>query len=421
MCEITSKAIFVRIALLGVVFLAVSGPVLPQGRAPVASEVSAEKGAEILLPRIERGALMRAAFEQHVDWSHLPKGAVLEGAISYPIYAGEHIALPAGTQLRVTISSSGKVRDPQGFWRTVGRTVVRAFNPLEKARAPQYRVTLSSAELRVPTGEWVPAEARVVRAGASIIMNPRRSEPAAVEHAPRRRNKPAQILLLQLDKELTLPPNGSFLSLSSEPSSMDRSIRAYLLTPLSASESRTGDKFQAQLAEPVRLGDREFKSGSLVEGTVVRRTPPRILSRSGKLYLRMDRVTAETGERLDISGTLSGAEADAQMRFDLDEEGTLRGRKPGLRNGFIDLGISYAVGKSSDDIAETPIRALGASIGDAAVTNAARYIGLAGVVTYLVTRHGRDVCLPKYAEIEIAVGRKVNSLSHIVRPGLAGY
>jgi len=405
---ITFNTIFARALLLAVTIVAACQRAFPQDQVLLASEV---KAPEIPLLRIERGALMRAVFEQHVNWSHLRNGAVLEGAFSYPVYAGENIALPAGTHLRVTIVSSGKVRDPQGLWRTIARTVARAFNPLEKVHAPQYWVTLSSAELCLPGGQWLPAEAHVVRAGASIIMNPRRSDPVAAEHATRSKNKPAQILLLQLDKELTMPPNGSFLPLVSALSPMNRSVRAYLLTPLSASESRAGDKFQAQLAEPMRLGDREFKAGSLVEGTVVRRTPPRVLSRSGKLYLRMDHVTAETGERLDIPGTLSGAEADTQMRFDLDEEGVLRGRKPGLQNALVDFGISYAIGKSSDDIAETPIRALGAAMNDATVANAARYIGLAGAVTYLVTRHGRDVRLPKYAEIDIALGRVNQTLA----------
>ena len=89
----------------------------------------------------------------------------------------------------------------------------------------------------------------------------------------------------------------------------------------------------------------------------------------------------------------------------------MRRRRPDLRNGVVDLGISYAIGKSSDDLAETPIRALTASMSDAAVANAARYIGLTGAVTYLVTRHGRDVRLPKYAEIEIAFGRVNQTLA----------
>lgn len=411
MSGITTKAVFATVVLFMASFLVNAQPAFPQDAALPASEAFTEN-TEISLPRIERGALIRAEFAQHVDWSHVAKGTVLEGTFSSSVYASEQAALPAGTKLRVSISSSEKVRDRQGFWKNAGHALLRAFNPLENAEAPQYHVTLSSAELQKPSGEWATIEASVVRAGASVIVSPRekgadssRAETVAAEHAPRAKNKPAQILLLQLDKDLSLPSRRSVLSLQLQSPAIDRKARAYLLTRLSASQSLDGDKFQAQLAEPVRFGDREFQSGSLLEGTVVRRTPPRIFSRAGKLYLRMDRIIAQTGEALDVSGTLSSAETDKQTRFDLDEEGTLRGRKPGFRNGLVDLGLDYAVGKASDDLAETPIRAFGASMSGAAVANAARYVGLAGAVTFLVTRRGRDVYLPKYAEIEIEFGR----------------
>jgi hypothetical protein len=212
-------------------------------------------------------------------------------------------------------------------------------------------------------------------------------------------------MLLRLSSEFSLSAALDTTSVQSESAPRAHRARAYLLTRLSASESHEGDKFQAQLAEPVRVVDRVFAPGSLLEGTVVRRTPPRMLSRAGKLHLRVDQITAQDGSALHVSGNLSQAEADAQTRFVLDEEGNLRGRKPGIANGLVDLGISYAIGKVSDDLAETPIRALGASMSDAAVANAARYVGIAGAVTFLVTRHGRDVRLPKYAEIEVDFGR----------------
>jgi hypothetical protein len=42
---------------------------------------------------------------------------------------------------------------------------------------------------------------------------------------------------------------------------------------------------------------------------------------------------------------------------------------------------------------------------DAAVANAARYFGLGASAAFLVTRHGRDVYLPRCSEIEIDFGR----------------
>jgi hypothetical protein len=165
------------------------------------------------------------------------------------------------------------------------------------------------------------------------------------------------------------------------------------------------DAFRAQLAEPARVAGRVFAPGSVVEGTVVRSVAPRMLNRAGRLYLRADRIVPADGEALRVDGSLGGAEADAQARFALDEEGTLYGRKPGIVNGLVDLGDSYFLGKIADDISETPIRAIGASMSDAAVANAARYVGVGTSVAFLITRHRRDAYLPKSALMEIDFGR----------------
>jgi hypothetical protein len=90
----------------------------------------------------------------------------------------------------------------------------------------------------------------------------------------------------------------------------------------------------------------------------------------------------------------------------VDEEGGLHGLRPGFTNALVDLSIAYALGKVTDDIAETPIRAVAAAMSDAAVADAARYFGLAASAVFLVTRHGRDVYLPRYSEIEIDFGRR---------------
>jgi hypothetical protein len=398
--------VLARALLFAAAFAGISQPVFPQDQGAARSEASAENAPDLSVRHVAGGALIRAEVRNRLDWSRVPKGKVVEAKLSFPLFAGKKVALPAGTPLRVTVGSSERVRDELGFWRKTGRVIVRAFNPLEKSSAPRYSVTLNSAELLLPSGEWRAVQASVVRAGSAVIVGPQRARSAstpgetlALERAPRSKNKPTQTMLLQLGEEIAFPPVPD--ATGPPPGAVGRRARAYLLTRLSASESREGDRFQAQLAEPVRLGDRVFEPGSWLEGTVVRRIPPRILSRAGKLHLSVDQITAQDGETLDVSGTLSNAEADAQARFFLDEEGTLRGQKPGITNGLVDLAMSYALGKVSDDLAETPIRALAVSMSDAAVANAARYVGLAGAVTFLVTHHGRDVQLPKYAEIEI--------------------
>jgi hypothetical protein len=75
------------------------------------------------------------------------------------------------------------------------------------------------------------------------------------------------------------------------------------------------------------------------------------------------------------------------------------------RTGYRQVAGPLIAGSFSSNISETPIRAIGAAMSDAAVANAARYVGLGTATIFLVTRHGRDVYLPKYAVIKIDFGR----------------
>jgi hypothetical protein len=291
-----------------------------------------------------------------------------------------------------------------GFWRKTGRTIVHAFNPLETSHPTEYRVELSAADLLLPTGETLPLVASVLRASSGVTVQPK-SKSVQPAGAGREKSKATGTLVMALRQETMVPVLAEPIAASVIVSGEQRVAHAYLLTVLRASLNHEGDTFRAELAEPVYVAGRVFAPGTLVEGTVVGSVAPRMLSRAGKLSLRVERIGPHDGEPLRVSGSLSAAEADAQARFALDEEGTLHGRKPGIVNGLVDLGYAYALGKVSDDIAETPIRAIGASMSNAAVANAARYVGLGTSVAFLITRHGRDVYLPKYALIEIDLGR----------------
>jgi hypothetical protein len=353
---------------------------------------------------VETEPLLRVEFPGLKSWGRVGKGAVLEGRLSLPLYAGERLVAPADSKIRVTVKSSEKIREDLGFWRKSGRTIVRAFNPLETSRPTEYHVELSAADLMLATGEVLPLDACVLRASSRVMVQPK-AKSLQAPGATREKSKASGTLLMAMRREMRVPIPAEPNVASGTASGEQRVARAYLLTALRASQNHEGDTFQGQLAEPARVAGRIFAPGTLVEGTVVRSVAPRMLSRAGKLYLRVDRILPRDGEPLRVGGSMSAAEADAQARFALDEEGTLHGRKPGVVNGLVDLGYAYALGKVSDDIAETPIRAIGAGMSNAAVANAARYVGLGTSVAFLVTRHGRDVYLAKYSLIEFDLGR----------------
>jgi len=356
-------------------------------------------------------SLLRVEFPRRKTWKHVERGAALEGRLSLPLYAGEHIIAPEGSTIRVIVDSTEKIRESLGFWRKTGHAIVRAFNPLETSRPAEYRVELSAADLLLSTGEVLALDARVLRASSAVMVQPRVKLSQEASTALKK-SEPRGTLLLELQQGAALSfraeENAAPVIVAAE----QRVARAYLLTAMRASLNREGDTFRAQLAEPVRLAGRVFAPGSVAEGTIVRSVAPRMLSHAGRLYLRVDRIVPVEGESLRVSGSLNAAEADAQATFALDQEGTLHGRKPGIKNGLVDLGYSYFLGKISDDISETPIHAIGASMSDAAVANAARYVGLGTSLAFLITRHGRDVYLPKYALIEIELGRVSETASN---------
>jgi hypothetical protein len=359
---------------------------------------------DVSVLRVNSESLLRVDFPGHKSWGRVKKGSLLEGRLSLPLYAGDQIAVPADSTIRVTVSSVERIREDLGFWRKTGRAIVRAFNPLETGHPTEYRVELSAADLLLRTGEVLPLDTRVVRAGSGAMVRPKtKSLQAPVAAQGKDRNSRALLLALRRTTLFPAPVEPNIAPGTAE--GEQRVARAYMLTAVRASLNHQDDTFRAELAEPLRLADRVLAPRTVVEGTVVRSVPPRMLSRAGRLNLRVDRIVPPEGEPLRVSGSLSAAETNTQTRFALDEEGTLHGRKPGILNGLVDLGYAYVVGKVSDDLAETPIHAIGASMSDAAVANAARYVGLGTSLAFLITRRGRDVYLPKYAVIEIDFGR----------------
>jgi len=395
-----------RISLWVGVSLLFVQPGVGQDRAQTA-EAAPPASAQEAVP-IERGTFLQVELTERVDWKHVGHNAHVEGRLKLPVFAGREAVIPSGTKIELTIDSVKKL-DDAGKWKKAGNAVVRAFNPLERGRPTEYVVQLSKAELEGPQGPLAVA-ATAVRAGRTVMIETRtgsrnRGKSGGVQTSQDKRPgaaKSQQTVLLQLNERLQWP---ALQQIRSEDPTGERRTHAFLLTQLSASHSKEGDPFQARLAEPVNLGEHWFEAGSLLEGKVSRSTPARMLSRAGALHLHIERITSPDGISVASYGNLAGVEAEAGAKYVLDEEGGLRGLKPGVTNALVDLSIAYALGKVTDDVAETPIRAVGAAMSDAAVANAARYFGLGASAVFLVTRHGRDVRLPQYSEIEVDFGR----------------
>lgn len=380
---------------------------------------------------IPEGTPIRFKVPDATRISRLKPGTELEATLARALFSGNQVAIPAGTRVQFIVDSAQKIKTAKSTKKIFLSAMDRAFNPFDCGHPAEYALQMREAVLLAGAATVLPLHISFLRVADSIEIegessgsdtktrdknfeatsSGERTIPAPKTMASERpKKRSSQVLMLRLESDLVVPAKFTDeLELQSEnnrlESNHDLKARAYLMTALSAAKNQEGDLFQARLSEPLRLGNSFLPAGTLVEGHVARRVPPRWLNRPGMLALKVDRIIPGEGEPLKLSGSLGQAEADASSRFVMDEEGTMRGRQPGLGKALVDVGIGYAVGKVADDLSEAPMRAIAAGISDASAATAARYMGFGTASIFLITRHGRDVKLSKYSEIEIRFAR----------------
>ena len=138
-----------------------------------ASERLGENEASARVGTAETETLVRVELRGRKNWRGIKTGKVLEGCLALPIYEGREMEAPAGTQVRVTVESTEKIREVMGFWKKTGRVITRAFNPFETSHPGEYRVNLKTAELMTPTGDTVVLNAQGLRGRSGVIIRPK--------------------------------------------------------------------------------------------------------------------------------------------------------------------------------------------------------------------------------------------------------
>jgi len=185
--------------------------------------------------------------------------------------------------------------------------------------------------------------------------------------------------------------------------------RVILLGEVRASKSHPGDVVAARLVEPIRRGSTVIlPEGSVFEGTVVKVKRPKSLSRSGSILLTFDRVTPPDGVSAALAASIVGAELDAESRTTIDPEGNLNGGRPGKAWMLNNLGASIGIAKAADDAFELAAGLIVATATEASTAGTARIVGACVSGVFLLTRHGRDVVLPRLTEMRIVLDHAVS-------------
>ena len=70
--------------------------------------------------------------------------------------------------------------------------------------------------------------------------------------------------------------------------------------------------------------------------------------------------------------------------------------------------MTGGISKVSDDTTQLIIEAISSTATDASTAGVARFAAMGASAIYLLTRHGRDVILPPFTEMDLSLTRSVS-------------
>ncbi|MGA8431697.1 MAG: hypothetical protein WB729_17870 [Candidatus Sulfotelmatobacter sp.] len=370
------------------------------------------------------GLYLKAQPNGPIKFTKLKPGDIVEGKLTRDVYSGDRELFPAGSSVRFTVDSLEKRRRiPNDHWPGV----IKLFTPRHEKFPVFKTATVSGAGgqsalrvslITVNRQREVVAQTRKKSSGQTAG-----SETGAVDvgtakgdGSGKKQQIPPTMVLEAFEVENGKPDStGADVKARSAPPLGPEVLPAgtrckiLLLGDVSASKSQPGDAVQARLLEPVLLDSHMvLPAGSLVEGKVVKKIPPRMLSRAGSLYLTFTGLTLPGGNQFPIAATLAAAELDDRSHTKIDKEGGLHGERPGKAWMAINLGVTAGVGKEADDTFQLIFEAIVSSATDASTAGQARIISGCASAIYLATRHGRDVILPRFTEMNISLDRPLS-------------
>jgi hypothetical protein len=371
---------------------------------------------------------VKVQLEKSVKVSALKTGDVIDGKLAQDVCSGERALFPAGSQVHLTVDQLGRRRRvPNDHWPWV----VKAFTP----RYENYP-TFQSATISLPDGKEVPLRVSLIfinretelRAQAQKKKSaaPPADANAAVDLLPSQtgtKNAGSEktgsksaalgpiVTLGAATPTETLAVPASPSAVLPGPMTLAAGTRAkiILLDGVSASQSRPGDFFRARLVEPVRLDSAVvLPEGTLLGGKVVARTPPRMLSRAGSLLLSFTNLTLPGRAGIPAVASVTAAELDQSSHTKIDPEGKLHGDRPGKAWMLMNVGVTAGIAKVADDGTQLLIEAIVETATDASTAGSAKIVAACASGVFMLTRHGRDVVLPKFTEMEITFDRPVS-------------
>ena len=300
-----------------------------------AQEIRPEK--ETLV--VEPGNDFRAALEKGVRLKAV--GQPIRAKLLEPVYAGEILAIPAGSTItgHVSAISTAPMR------KRAGRLLDGDFTPPKTAHVTFDQLVFSDGTMvaihsdstvglgRVANSRYLPKEQRPgIRKKLAGAMAPLRE--------PNKLQRLGEAVLTSLpyhpeyidqgtvfDTALLEPVTVvSPLQLNAGSLQASDYLRLHLLTAVNSSTSAAGSQIEAVVSQPYYQADHQlvYPAGTRITGTVQKASSAGWMKRNGSIVFAFRSVQMPDGTTRDLHATVGGIQAERSEGLDVGKEGEIR-------------------------------------------------------------------------------------------------
>ncbi|HLZ43252.1 MAG TPA: hypothetical protein VKQ11_19955 [Candidatus Sulfotelmatobacter sp.] len=364
----------------------------------------------------DSGLYLKVQLGRPIKFSKLKPGEIVEGTLSRDVYSADRKLFSAGSSVRLRVDHLEKrKRAPNDHWPWV----VKAFAPRHE-NYPVFReatVAQGITEKALNVSVISMGRMRDVYAASKKNKSSGSGHNLMESGATSARKNPAPTIVMEAFeiKAASSAPGpmdsvGSHSDRAAPPAlPIGTRCKIVLLSDVSASKSKAGDIVNARLIEPLLADSKAIlPAGSYLKGRILKTTPPRWLSRPGSLNLDFTDITLPDGDEFALAASVADAELDERSHTRIDSEGKLHGERPGKAWMAVNLGVTAGIAKEVDDSVQLVIEAIAATATDASTAGTSRLISSCVSAVYMATRHGRDVVLPRFTEMDISLDRPLS-------------
>jgi len=340
---------------------------------------------------VPKGTPLQVALDQEIRVKRV--GQPIHGRIVEPVYAFDHIVVPAGSEVTGRITKIGTISRWQRTAAALNadltpqRSVEVTFDKLVLADGRRFRLDSSVTPGSGQVIRFVSAgEGKRMKKGLKDVASNRTKQAEAQarqqwDSAMKQLKTPGRMHRLKRYIEAQLPihpqyiPVGTvyFAQLTSPldfgselmtpqmaasiggPLPPGSIVHARLITPLTSATAQKGEVVEAVISQPLvdREGNLILPQGSRLEGTVLQVRPARRMKKNGQLRIAFQQLIPPDGIAEKVETTLQGVESSKNANLKLDSEGGAEATTPKTR--YLATAISLTLAAASAQGGDTDV------------------------------------------------------------------